>query len=449
MEYTMKIYTISELETLNKAEIAAIVKERSELLLLLLEKVLKGHEITPYMDKKTEKENEEEVFKINTIQVTNSTKGLDVNDSILLGLEMSPMLYNNNNNNSKDIIFSEEQATQQLNDLLREVVDKRCRLLWTAEKPPKKNAIQVRLLFPNNLILPELVRYEEYKEKSKKLKNPLKEKYTSEIEAKIVSDVENLQNNRFNIFKNDPFFVPEDKKELMEFIKKSNKIFDKEAIKNIVKKYPDDEEIVMKAIFLFNDSVFSYVSDRLKNDRKFIFKMMEQNVNILEYGPEKYKDDDEIMYKAIGISGYIARIASDRLKNDKQFCLTAIKSQSDAYSVLPQNMRADNDLLAEAMKDRGEFLMYSPEVKTNKELLIKAFSNAFDRQSRNLLVLTSEELRNDKEVALAAIKCFSENIWEISKELREEIGENDPIEYLTQQLENDSNKKSAKNKPKI
>lgn len=447
MEYTMKIYTISELETLNKAEIAAIVKERSELLLLLLEKVLKGHEITPYMDKKTEKENEEEVFKINTIQVTNSTKGLDVNDSILLGLEMSPMLYNNNN--SKDIIFSEEQATQQLNDLLREVVDKRCRLLWTAEKPPKKNAIQVRLLFPNNLILPELVRYEEYKEKSKKLKKPLKEKYTSEIEAKIVSDVENLQNNRFNIFKNDPFFVPEDKKELMEFIKKSNKIFDKEAIKNIVKKYPDDEEIVMKAIFLFNDSVFSYVSDRLKNDRKFIFKMMEQNVNILEYGPEKYKNDDEIMYKAIGISGYIARIASDRLKNDKQFCLTAIKSQSDAYSVLPQNMRADNDLLAEAMKDRGEFLMYSPEVKTNKELLIKAFSNAFDRQSRNLLVLTSEELRNDKEVALAAIKCFSENIWEISKELREEIGENDPIEYLTQQLENDSNKKSAKNKPKI
>jgi hypothetical protein len=282
----------------------------------------------------------------------------------------------------------------------------------------------------------------------KKTKKSLKEQYKKELEDKLIIDLEELKDKRFNLVKNDPFFVPDDKEEVMKFIKKANNIFDKEAVKNVIKKYPDDEDIVIASIFLFNHSIFPHVSLRLQNDRNFILKMVDHNVNILEYADKKFTDDDEIMYKAIDVSGYIIRVASERLRHDKPFCLAAIKSQADAYSVIPKKMQKDNELLFEAMKERGEFLMYSPEVKTNKELLIKAFSNSFPPQSRNLLSLTSDEFRNDKEVALAAIKCNPDNLWGISNTLREEIGDSDPIEYLTQSQLNSSIQQSQEHKSK-
>lgn len=95
-------------------------------------------------------------------------------------------------------------------------------------------------------------------------------------------------------------------------------------------------------------------------------------------------------------------------------------------------------LLNEAMKQRGEFLMCSPLVKTDKQLLIKAFSNAFPPQSTGLLNMTSEEFRNDKDVALAAVKCYPQNFWSLSKDLQKLIGDNDAVEFLSKSVNNES-----------
>lgn len=437
----MKIYSIDELVAMNKEQKQEVMQERSDVLFNLVSQMLTNKTIDVPISNKMHEKEKETLLKISALNLKTPMQHLDMNNAVLLYLELDVELSKKMSNNSK---YDSEEMTSHMNDMLGKFIDKKARVLWSVEKVANNNKLEMRLLFPDNLILPDLALLKKYKEISKKAKKADKENYKQEFQNKLNLEVEEMKTKRFNIIKNNPSYIPEDKEDLMEFIKKSNKKFDKEAVKNIIKKYSDNEEIVEACIGLFNDSLFKYVSKRLQDDRNFVIKMVNKNVNILEYAPEKYLDDDEIMNKAIDISGYIIRVVSERLKNDKQFCLAAIKSQVEAYGVIPPKMKEDNDLLMEAMNERGEFLMYSKQVKTNKELLIKAFSNAFPPQSRHLLQVTSEEFKNDKEVALAAIKCSADNILEISKELREEIGTNDPIEYLTEQI-NLMNKQSELN----
>lgn len=431
MENTMKIYTISELERMSKTEIQELIIERGKLLFNLISEVLENKKLQVPKTNKIHEQEKNTLLKICHLSLKNQVEHLDINKSVLLFLEVDVEL---SKKFSTDSGYKSEIITSHMNNILEKVIDKKATILWTVDKVKNKDKLEMRLLFPDNLILPDLVWFQQYKELSKKAKKADKENYKKQFEHKLQLEIEEIGNNRFNIIKNNPAYFPEDRQELVNFIKKANKEFDKEAVKNIIKKYSDDEEIVVACIGLFNNSLFKYASKRLQNDREFVLKMVDLNVNILEHAPERYLDDNELMDKAIEISGYIIRTASDRLRNDKQFCLKAIKSQASAYSVIPKNMQEDNDLLMEAMNQRGEFLMYSPLVKTDKQLLIKAFSNAFPLQSRHLVYLTSDEFKNDPEVALAAIKCSPDNIWEISQSLREQIGDTNPVQYLTQKV---------------
>lgn len=434
----MKTYTIAQLERFKKPDIENIMKERGDLLLNLVSQILEGKKLKVFTHKGKYEASDDILFTLSNVKLKDPAKNmthLKENNAVLFSLEIDVQI---NEKLTNDLVYNEEVATSRMNKIIEKFIDKKARVLWTVGKVEKQDKIEINLLFPDKLILPDIVLYNEYKEVSKKTKKQEKENYKQEFEKKLIEELEELNSKRFNIMKNDPGYFPEDREELMAFIKKSNKIFDKEALRNVIKKYNDDEEIITACIYLFNHSLFQHVSERLQNDRNFVLKIVDHDVNILEYASEKFRDDDEIMYKGINISGYIIRAASERLRHDKDFCLTAIKSQADAYGVIPGIMQEDNDLLMEAMGQRGELLMYSSHVNRSKELLLRAFSNAFPPQSRNLLVLTSEELRNDKEVALAAIKCNPQNIMEISQQLQEEIGNNDPIEYLTTQLNNTS-----------
>lgn len=441
----MKIYSISELETKDKQEIKEIIKEREKLLFDLVRQVLENEKIQTPKTNKIHETEKKTLFKISSIQVKEPMQHLDINKAVLLYLNLDVEL---SKKLSNDLDYNSEMVTSHVNDVLENLIDKKARVLWSVEKVKNNNQLEMRLLFPDNLILPDIVLFNEYKQVSKKAKKVDKENYKQEFQAKLDFEIEELSQKRFNLIKNNPAYFPENRKELLEFIKASHKQFDKQAVKNIIQKYSDDKQIVTECIFLFNESLFEYVSPKLQNDREFILEMVDKNCSILEYAPKKYHDDDEIMNKAINIMGYMVRVASDRLRNDKDFCLKAVKSQADAFSVLPAKMKEDKDLLMAAMSQRGEFLMYSPLVKTDKQLLIQAFSNAFPPQSRHLLSVTSEEFRNDPEVALAAINCTPDNLYNIGKQLREEIGDNDPVAYLSKDvnIENTTPEKVSKKK---
>lgn len=238
----------------------------------------------------------------------------------------------------------------------------------------------------------------------------------------------------------------------MEYIKRNTTIAtsDKEALKGVIELHSDNEDIVVAALNMFNDDLFQYASDRLKNDRDFILKVIDNDypmslVNIVEHIAPHLQDDDEIMTKAINVSGYIIRAASDRIKNDKQYCMLAVTNQDSAYGQISEQMRMDKDILLKVMETRGDYFALHPEVKTNKDLLINAFLTSPDRTSFNLLISTSEEFKNDKEVALAAIQCYANNVFYIGEELKNEIGDSEPIEYLKKAVLNEKLHKEVNN----
>ena len=432
----MKFYTISELEKMTKAEITKVLLERNKICTSLIKNALVGKTIESDMGNKIGDDEESIIFPIKDINCHN-IKDIFVdenNTSISLNIYLDGYFCKT----KKDIMYDDEATNFSFRTLIEENIVKTARIYWGLRRLQGVDYINMELLLPSPLINPDIVAYQNYANycKSKRATLVSKEKKKQELDSKLVLAIEELKDERFNILREDYCYIPEDKEELMKIIKKAaKKTFDRAALVGVIKKYPDNEEIVSAVLEGFYEDVFQYASDRLKNDRKFIEYCLDKSiVNIMEFVADKFKDDDVLMFKAISVNGSMIEVASDRLKNDKNLCLIAVSdkgSGGNAYHYISDEMKKDQDIILKLVETRGDFFAYCEEVKTNKELLIKAFSTAFDQQSRNLLQNTSEEFKNDKQVALAAIKCFPQNIYYIGEKLKAEIGNFEPYTYLS------------------
>jgi hypothetical protein len=86
----------------------------------------------------------------------------------------------------------------------------------------------------------------------------------------------------------------------------------------------DDIDIIYTGLNNGSDGrICRYMSDRLKNDREFIKKIL----SAIEYASDKIKDDDEIILMAITYSTPNIYFASDRLKNDKTFMMKYLDNE--------------------------------------------------------------------------------------------------------------------------
>jgi hypothetical protein len=90
------------------------------------------------------------------------------------------------------------------------------------------------------------------------------------------------------------------------------------------------------------------------------------------------------------------------------------------------NFRNNKEVVLEAVKVYGFSLkIASDEMKDNKDVVIEAV-----KQHGWSLEFASDKLKADKDVVLEAVKQNSFALKFIGNSLREEIGEDDPIQYL-------------------
>lgn len=433
MGLKMQLYTIEDLENFSPKKIKEILLERSKLCTTLIKNALIGKTI----ESEIEKDNDSLVFPIKDITYHMKKEIFIDNKFMVIPINISLEGYCSKN--KKDNLYEDLSIDHEIDELLEEYVCPKTKVHWGNKKLQGIDYINMDLLIPNTLVNPDIIIFNEYNsfiESTKKL-TPLKiQKKKKELEEKLAKDLEQLKYQKFNVIQETHLYIPEDKDELMEFIEYANKnTYDKQALIGVMKKHSDNEEIVSAVLEGFNEEVFEYASKRLKNDRKFIESCLDKSiVNIMHFVADKFKDDRDLILKAIRVNSSVMEIASERLKNDKNLCLVAVGNfgtGGDAYFHISEELKKDKDIILKLIETRGDFFAFCPEVETNKDLLIKAFSTAFDRQSHNLLVNTSEELKNDKEVALAAIKCYPENIYYIGEKLRKEIGDFEPYTYLS------------------
>jgi hypothetical protein len=430
----MKLYTFEELEKFTKKDIKNILTERAKMCGSLLNDALIGKTIE---SEGNDEEEEPLNFKIKEI-IYHPSKELSINEKFI-AIPVNIYLEDYNCTTKAEIIYENETTDFSIKDLLQEQIIKGTRFSWRAKRLQGLDYINIEILIPNALINPDIKIFNEYNDfitTNQKVSSVKKIKHRKELEKKLALEIEELKYQKFNIVKESGSYVPEDKEELMQFIHHANRVsFDKQALVEVMKKYSDNKEIVEAILAGFYEDIFKYASNRLKNDRDFIESCLDKKiVTIMEYVCDKFKDDDVLIHKAVTVNGSVIEHASERLKDDKNIALIAVGnnlSGDSAYFSISENLKKDKDIILKLVETRGDFFAVCPEVETNKELLIKAFSTAFDRQSSNLLRNTSEELRNDKEVALAAIKCNPDNIYHIGEKLKKEIGSFDPYTYLS------------------
>jgi len=91
----------------------------------------------------------------------------------------------------------------------------------------------------------------------------------------------------------------------------------------------------------------------------------------------------------------------DNFRNDKEVVLEAVKIQGFSLKNASDELKEDKDVVLEAVKQHGWSLEFA-----------------------------SDKLKADKEIVLEAVKQNSFSLKFIGNSLREEIGEDDPIQYL-------------------
>jgi hypothetical protein len=456
----MKLYTISELEKLSSDEIIEIINSRYKLFTKLTNDAIIGKKVETIGSKAKEINGRQEKrsFPIKNIEYLENKNPLFGQDVAIIPINIILDGYDSKSKNGT--LYHDHLTTSSISNLLQKKIEKDITIHWSAKKLQGQNHVSFDLLFPIKLIAPDIIAYIDYnpdwnskKIISKIIDNEKKQK----LENKLLKEIEEIQNNKFNLIKEKHAYVPDNKEELMEFIQKYSKIYDKDALNEVVKKYPDNKEIVLAAIGLFNDEVFKYASDKLKDDREFVNYCIENHKgNILEFASERLRDDESLLLKAIkSVGGQIMRAASDRLKNDKNIALIAIQSQAMAYTHISENLKTDEEVISILIEQKPDFFKPPPIIRNNKELLIKAFKNAYPDSSNLLLEYTSDELKNDTQVALAAIECSPRNIEYIGQKLKDEIGDFEPFAYLKnidlyKEMHNEmTNDNSSKRKPKM
>jgi hypothetical protein len=190
-----------------------------------------------------------------------------------------------------------------------------------------------------------------------------------------------------------------------------------------------DEELIRIAIKT-NGSVLGSASDILRNDKELVITAVRNHEDALAYASPTLKNDKDVVLIAVSKYGSALRFASDNLKNDRDVVIVAINCDADALRYASPTIRNDRDIVKIAIiRDRFfgfAFQGASETLQDDKELVLMAISknphileyyasNRF-RKDREIIYaavsicstlfgIASDDLKNDKELALFAISC--------------------------------------------
>ena len=204
---------------------------------------------------------------------------------------------------------------------------------------------------------------------------------------------------------------------------RSNKQVVKAAIVRKYNQYYSDDKLYTVQMFDVLEA-FNYADESLRNDKKFVLKLIEKCSGYLfRYLPENLKNDEDVFLQAITRTGK-SYVYSELTKcENKKFSIdddlyTLGLDDYLLHNVITQyagvNVKANKILMLEAVKyEPGALIYLNNNLTYDKDIVSIAVSGwGF------CLSYASERLRDDKEVVLAAIyaSCNEHFWWDIVNE---------------------------------
>lgn len=134
---------------------------------------------------------------------------------------------------------------------------------------------------------------------------------------------------------------------VMSLLDRDKKIY----IEHFCEEFRDDKEIVIKALEDEADNI-KYASERLKNDPDVVLAEMHENDNCLTgYEGERIIDDYDFIMKLIKDYNWRnIKFASKRLRNNKDICREAYKRGSGAKDYFGNEVLLDSEFMQEIEK---------------------------------------------------------------------------------------------------
>lgn len=159
-----------------------------------------------------------------------------------------------------------------------------------------------------------------------------------------------------------------------------------------------EREQILRAIQLKDLKRFKSASIELRGDKEIGLLAVKRNGMWFRYLSTELRNDKEIIFAAVNKNPFAIPLVSYKLKRNREFALEAVKNHPDFFKdyELKKSFNDDEEIVRAAMESN-----------------CRSFSGA------------SERLRNNKEIALIAIKKAPDLIREVSDEIRKLIEHTD------------------------
>ena len=194
-------------------------------------------------------------------------------------------------------------------------------------------------------------------------------------------------------------------------------------ISNTTEENVDDYDIVYEAVKR-DPCMYKYVSKRLQNNREIILQALRNCgynyvllSNVLKM--DEYKNDYEIIEKAVSVYGMLFEHILESMKMDKHLATLAVRSDGLSLKHMAITLQDDHDVVFTAVKDNGLALEFASERLQNVYEIVdeaigrnsyKTDCHPFRRDKHEILKrekialrFASSELRNDKQLGKKAI----------------------------------------------
>ena len=189
----------------------------------------------------------------------------------------------------------------------------------------------------------------------------------------------------------------------------------------------------------------------IKDKKEEAFKIAKTMPHLIQFFSEKIRDDDDVAKAIIQCEPTCIGYLSERVKNDKNFVEMAIEKDGWAYTAIGEEAQKNKVFLFQAIEKAVDVLAVihdNPIIKKqdvilslleiNKESIKYIDINSIENKTMQkalahnglLLEYVSEEVKNDKEMVLLALKNNEEALEFSSPMIKEICKEGEPIKIL-------------------
>lgn len=163
---------------------------------------------------------------------------------------------------------------------------------------------------------------------------------------------------------------------------------------------------------LVGPSDFSQATAKQLKNRAYVLNYIDYNAKNLSYVPDEFKNDKEIVSKAVSAHGSSLQYASDELKDDKDVVSIAVEDFGISLKYASERLRDDKDVVLIAVKAKELVLVYaSDRLKGDQEVGLAAV-NKFGGS----LAIVSTELRKDASVIKSALENANDSKYKLNED---------------------------------